>query len=318
MQTFRTLEAVTQHPYAVAIGMFDGVHLGHRVVLNQALDFARARGLKSLVLTFENHPQTVVSKTPLPLLSTTEERLQAFAEMGFDAALVLDFTPQLRELTADRFVQDVLVEGLHAQMVSVGYDHRFGADRRGDGEFLKASGQRHGFEVAIVEPIRVDEQIISSTMIRKLLAYGDIEQAGRLLGHPYRVCGQVERGVGRGRTIGFPTANITLPPLRLLPKQGVYAGWADLNNGEPPMAAVCNIGVSPTFGDQTQARLEVHVLDYEGDLYDTPLCFTFTARLRNEMAFASPQALIEQIHADCQCARLVLAPVQATSQSSQR
>lgn len=317
MLTYQTLTQLPNMPTAVAIGMFDGVHQGHRVVLQQALDFAKANGVRSLVLTFNNHPQSVVSKTPLPLLSTTQERLDAFAQMGFDAALVLDFTPQLRELTADRFVAEVLVQSLEAKMVSVGYDHRFGADRRGDGEFLQTSGRRYGFEVAIVEPIRVDEQIISSTMIRKLLAYGDIEHAGRLLGHPYRVCGQVTQGVGRGRTIGFPTANITLPPLRMLPKQGVYAGWADLHDGQAPIAAVCNIGLSPTFGDQVQPRLEVHLLDTAMDLYGRTLCFTFTARLRNEMAFESVEALVAQITTDCQGARLVLQPLHAPTASSQ-
>jgi riboflavin kinase/FMN adenylyltransferase len=161
MQVFRHLTEVVINPSACAIGMFDGVHLGHHMVLEQAIRSSHIDRLDSVVFTFANHPQSLISQTPTPLLSTLEERLKTFKAMGFTHVLVLDFTPDIRSLTAEDFVRRVLVETLHVQAVSVGYDHRFGRDRRGDGFFLKEQGKRYGFSVDVVEPVRVNQQIVS-------------------------------------------------------------------------------------------------------------------------------------------------------------
>lgn len=312
MQIFRSLDAVTLHlPSACAMGMFDGVHLGHRMVLEQAIRMAKINNLASVVFTFANHPQTIISQTPTPLLSTLEERLAAFAGFGFDAALVLDFTPEIQHISADDFVKTILVDTLHVKAVSVGYDHRFGKDRKGDGAFLTAQGEQYGFRVDIIDPVKVGSQIISSTLIRKLLSFGDLDKANQLLGRPYLLTGTVMTGVGRGKTIGFPTANLHVPPERLIPAHGVYAGTATIEGDSTEHPAVCNVGLAPTFGDQHQARVEVHVLDYQRDLYGKTMTFTFLHRLRDEKTFPSVDALIAQLHTDCSEAKTHLARLES-------
>jgi riboflavin kinase/FMN adenylyltransferase len=306
MKCFRQLTEVKLGPSACAIGMFYGIHAGHRMVLEQALRVSKIQGLNSVVFTFANHPQSVISQTPTQLLSSLDERLAAFAQMGFDAALVLDFTPDIRDLNADDFVQTILLDTLQVKAVSIGYDHRFGQGRRGDGDFLKRKGATLGFDVDIIEPVRVDQQIVSSTLIRKLLSYGDLAKANQLLGQPYRLSGLVQSGMERGRTIGFPTANIHPKGDRLVPAKGVYAGFAQIGETPQRHAAVCNIGLAPTFGDQTQPRVEVHLLDFEGDLYGQTVAFEFLIRLRDEQTFASVDALIQQVQLDCIQARQYL------------
>lgn len=307
MQIYRTLHDVQLTQTACAMGMFDGVHLGHHMVLEQAIRESTINHLQSVVFTFSNHPQSVISQTPTPLLSSPEERLAAFQALGFDAVLMLDFTPDLQQLSADEFVHQILVDTLHVKAVSVGYDHRFGKGRKGDGTFLKAQGEQYGFKVDIVEPVRVDQQIISSTLIRKLLSYGDLDRANQYLGHPYTITGQVVEGVGRGKTIGFPTANLTIPPNRLVPAQGVYAGVVQVEGSPTHHPAVCNIGLAPTFGDQSVPRVEVHLLNNSANLYGKTLTFYFLHHLRAEKTFPSVDELIRQIQQDCETAETVLA-----------
>jgi riboflavin kinase/FMN adenylyltransferase len=303
---------------ACAIGLFDGVHIGHVMVLENALREARIRQLPSLVVSFADHPQLLTSQTPTPLLSTLEERLARFAAMGFDHALVPPFDEELMAMSASDFVNSILCQQLNVYSVTVGYDHRFGRNRLGDGVLLKKAGQEHGFDVQIIEPVRVlDERflekpplqetkgtIVSSTLIRKLLSYGELTLANQLLGYEYNLSGIVVPGVQRGRLLGFPTANLSPKPRRLAPANGTYSGFATLGNGET-YRAVCNIGLSPTFGDQAQKRVEVHLLQYEGpDFYGEPLQFRFEQKLRDERKFDSKEALITQIENDCQHALL--------------
>ena len=306
MQVYRSVSEISLNASACALGMFDGVHVGHVMVLENALREARILGVPSVVVSFANHPQFLISKTPTQLLSTLEERLQAFETMGFDAALILDFDEWLKNLPAEEFIQLVLVEHLGVQSVTVGYDHRFGKNRAGDGAMLQLSGEQFGFDVQIIDPVRITAnaaegggQIVSSTLIRKLLTFGDIEQANGLLGKPYHLTGLVEKGVQRGRQLGFPTANLSVEAHRLIPGNGTYGGKALLNG--QVYAAVCNIGLCPTFGDQTQKRVEVHLLGYEGSpFYDEPLQMTFLQKIREERKFPSVDALIQQIQQDCQ------------------
>jgi riboflavin kinase/FMN adenylyltransferase len=240
------------------------------------------------------------------LLSSLDERLTYFEQLGFNAALILDFDEWLKNLPAEEFIRQILLERLGIKSVTVGYDHRFGKNRRGDGEMLKLAGQQYGFDVQIIDPVRLSTeppegagQIVSSTLIRKLLAYGDIEQANRLLGRPYSLTGTVEEGLQRGRQLGFPTANLAVEPHRLIPANGTYGGYADLNGTR--YRAVCNIGLCPTFGDQAQKRVEIHLLDYTGDpFYGATLRMSFLHKIRDEHKFPSIDALIHQIEQDCQ------------------
>lgn len=302
MKIIRTLGNLEIRASGCAMGMFDGIHLGHRMVLEQAIRVGKIKQLQTAVFTFANHPQSVISQTPTPLLSTMEERLEIFRSFGFEYALVLDFTPELKEMSPEAFVKTILQKTLKVQSLSVGYDHRFGKDRRGDGAFLKAQGDENGFEVNIIEPVKVGQQIVSSTLIRKLLSYGDLQKANQLLGRPYHITGEVIPGEGRGKSLGFPTANLQIGPERLLPAQGVYVGLAQIN-GKERHPAVCNIGVAPTFGDQPVPRVEVHILEHEEALYGKKVSFHFLEMLRTEKAFASVDELIRQINEDCRQAQ---------------
>lgn len=304
MQIHRSIETLSLPASACAIGMFDGIHVGHAMVLENALREARFRGIESVVVSFANHPQTLISQTPTELLSTLDDRLKAFENMGFDHALILDFNEWLKSLPAEEFIRLILMEHLGVKSVTVGYDHRFGRNRAGDGEMLKTAGPQAGFEAHIIDPVRTADggQIVSSTLIRKLLAFGDVEQANSLMGHPYQLEGQVEAGLQRGRQLGFPTANLDIDVHRLIPANGTYGGYALLNG--KPYLAVCNIGLSPTFGDQVRKRVEVHLLNYTGpDFYEASLRMVFLHRIRDERRFPSVDALIAQIHSDCRYVR---------------
>lgn len=320
MQVHRNIHDLFLPASACAIGMFDGIHTGHVMVLENALREARLRHIPSVVVSFANHPQFLISQTPTQLLSSLEERLSSFEALGFDHAVILDFNEWLKNLSADAFIQQLLKEHLGVQSVTVGYDHRFGKNRAGDGDMLKRAGREYGFDVQIIDPVRTlinapelrldfpvslqerleqpGGQIVSSTLIRKLLAYGDVEQANRLLGHPYHLIGPVESGYQRGRQLGFPTANLAIDAHRLIPGNGTYGGYATLN--QHTYSAVCNIGLSPTFGDQTRKRVEVHLLGYDGPaFYGDILKMVFLYKIRDEQAFPSVDALIRQIQQDC-------------------
>lgn len=291
-----------------AMGMFDGVHVGHQLVIQSALRQAKLENLMSVVITFANHPQSVLNHTAPQLLSNLEERLACFEELGADAALVLTFDEALMQLSSEQFVKNTMVDTLNAAFVSVGYDHRFGKNREGDGQVLKAYGQRFGFDVEIVEPVKVQNQIASSTQIRKLLTYGEPQLAAKLLGRNYQLSGPVVSGDHRGQQIGFPTANVALTADRLIPAIGVYAGYAYLldQDAKQALPAVCNIGHHPTFTESQHLKMEVHIIGFSQDLYQQRLGFEFVEFLRSEEKFASVDALIQQIKEDCQQAQAIL------------
>jgi riboflavin kinase/FMN adenylyltransferase len=281
--------------------MFDGVHLGHRMVLENAIREAHILNVPSVVFSFADHPQRLLSKTPTQLLSSLDERLEQFEALGFHYALILDFNEELQQLSPQTFVDKILVETLNAKHVTVGYDYRFGKDKAGNGEVLTALGFDNGFDVSIIEPVKRSEnsQIASSTLIRKLLTFGDVSGANQLLGRVYRLSGEVTHGFQRGRQLGFPTANLQPPINRIVPAVGTYGGFAFLNDRTYP--AVCNIGHSPTFDGGTPVpRIEVHLLQYTGEeCYEETLTFAFHERIRDEMSFSSKEALIAQIEQDC-------------------
>lgn len=305
----RSRDAITHQPTAIAIGMFDGVHTGHKAVIQRALDAARTNHWRAAVLTFANHPQTLLSKTPPRLLSSFEERANYLSELGIDTIIALPFDEKMQCLGAQTFVNNLLNEEIGARHIAVGYDFCFGQNREGNGDTLKLLAKAHQANVTIVEPVKVDGQIVSSTVIRKLLNFGDVQDAHQLLGRPYELTAPVVKGHQRGRQLGFPTANLDMTSLtgRVIPGTGTYAGRATLNNKRYP--AVCNIGISPTFNDgHVVERVEIHLLDFSQpvDFYGQPLSFAFTHRLRDEHTFDSKDALIKQITTDCQQARILL------------
>ncbi|HHH35275.1 MAG TPA: bifunctional riboflavin kinase/FAD synthetase [Gammaproteobacteria bacterium] len=295
---------------AVTIGNFDGVHLGHQAVLGQLSEKAAELGLPTVVVTFEPHPQEYFGgdKAP-PRLTRFREKIQTLRRYAVDRVLVLRFDDRLARMPAEAFIERILVAGLGVRYLVVGDDFRFGHRRRGDIELLRAAGQQHGFQVVNMHTFEIDGARVSSTRIRKALEAGALGTAEKLLGRCYRISGRVARGDRRGRTLGFPTANIhvhgpggmrTCVPARL-PLHGVYA--VDVYGLEDePHRGVANIGSRPTV-DGRRCILEVHLLDFSGDLYDRHLQVEFLKKLRDERGFGSLEALREQIRQDVAQAR---------------
>jgi riboflavin kinase/FMN adenylyltransferase len=304
MQIVRGLEAFPPDagPSAVALGAFDGIHLGHRAILGTAVTQARAGKLQALACTFDRHPMEVLQpeRAPLPI-TTLEERLELIAETGIDTTVVLPFTTAVASIEPKAFVQDVLVGTLKAREVIVGFNHRFGRGARGDAELLEALAGPLGFRAHIVQALLVDGIAVSSSEIRAALQRGNLPAAARLLGRPYSIRGEVVRGAGRGRTLGFPTANVK-PDRPLGLPVGVYA--CRLAIGREQYQAVVNVGFRPTFGE-TELAIEAHVLDFSGDIYNERVILTFLLRLREERKFPSVEALRQQIAQDVAAARAV-------------
>jgi riboflavin kinase / FMN adenylyltransferase len=277
---------------AVAIGTFDGVHRGHRAVVDTAV----STGLRSAVVTFEPHPRLVLGYD-VQLLAPFERRLELLATTGADETLVIEFTPELSRLTPEEFVARVL-EPLGARIVVTGEGFRFGAGRRGDAETLR----RLGLDVRAVPLL----EGVSSSRIRELLRGGAIEEAAALLGRPAEVEGTVVAGDQRGGTLGFPTANVAVPANLIVPAHGIYAGEAVVTSGERYRTAV-SIGVNPHYGG-TERRIEAFLLGFEGDLYGSRLRIELWRRLRDERAFASEAELVEQIARDVEAAEAAEPP----------
>jgi len=299
-----TCGATTPGYSVVAVGVFDGVHLGHQRLLHQLLEMAS--GLQGLptVVTFANHPESLLRGAAPPLLVSVPHRLRLLRRAGVQRLVLLRFEPRLMHLTAREFAARVLQKALRARGLLLGYDSALGKDREGTPQRFRELGGEFGFEVRTGMPFEVDGRPVSSTLIRAAIGSGDLAQANRLLGRWPGALGQVVRGDARGRTLGFPTANV-LPQAAVLPPPGVYAVEALLDGNVH--LAVANLGRRPTFGGHGEAPvLEVHLLDFDGDLYGRELELCFRQFLRPELRFADAGALAAQIAADVARARACL------------
>ncbi|MQA30501.1 MAG: bifunctional riboflavin kinase/FAD synthetase [Luteitalea sp.] len=287
----------------LALGNFDGVHRGHRKVLDRLCRVAGERGVTSVVMTFDPHPPRVVrpDKAP-PLLMTTAQKLEAIAGAGVRGAAIVRFTAELSRWDPETFVRAVLVDWLRVSEVWVGANFLFGHDRAGNFSLLRALGARYGFKAEKIDPVRYKDFVVSSTRIRRLISEARVDEAGALLGHQYFVDGKVVPGDQRGRTIGFPTANLCTEN-ELLPPRGVYATTATI--GGVVLPSVTNIGVRPTVEDSGRLSIETHIFDFSRDLYGASVRLGFVQRLRDERAFDSLDALKQQIAADCGRARVL-------------
>jgi riboflavin kinase/FMN adenylyltransferase len=295
-----------QHRGCVAtIGNFDGVHLGHQAVLGQLAEKAALMGLPSVVITFEPQPREVFSHgaTP-PRLTRFREKMQALRRFSVDRVLCIRFNGRFAALSADDFIQRLLLDGLDVRYLVVGDDFRFGHQRQGTFAQLEAAGERFGFQVAKMHTFHVDGVRISSTLIRQALEDGDLQTAEKLLGRPYRMSGRVARGDARGRTIGFPTANIHLHR-KASPIQGVYAVEVFGLENEP-LQGVANVGTRPTV-DGTRTLLEIHILDFNENVYRRYVQVDFLHKIRSEQKFESLDALKAQINQDIVSARAFFA-----------
>jgi riboflavin kinase/FMN adenylyltransferase len=315
MKVTRGFAAYTPPPYPVlTIGNFDGQHRGHQALLEAVVEAARTTGGTSIVLTFDPHPVRILApQVELRFLTSMEEKLARFAEAGIAEVVFLEFTPAFAALTPEEFVRQVLCEAIGVRELFVGEHFAFGNGRAGRIADLQRLAVRFGFLVHPMPPVRIDGEIVSSTRIRQLIQAGEMARAARLLGRPYALGGVVVRGEQRGRSMGWPTANLRLPPGRVVPPDGVYATNTIWKGRTLP--SVAYIGTRPTFGPG-ERLLEVYVLDQALDLYGDDVSVQFVERLRGDQAFASAEELSARIGLDISLARASLSKAsQATVDS---
>lgn len=289
----------------VAVGAFDGLHRGHQALLAQVRERARASGRTPIVVSFEPLPRAFFSKEPVPRLSSVREKLLGFDAAGIERALILRFNHELTAMPAEDFVRRVLVQRLGAREVWVGGDFRFGHKRGGDVALLESMGKDLGFATRVMPPVLLDGARVSATRVRMLLAAGEFTGAAPLLGRPFVIEGKVEYGNQLGRQLGFPTANIHLRD-RVPPVHGIFAVRVGLGECECAWPGVASLGVRPTVNQVPRPLLEVHLFDFEGDLYGQRMAVEFVAKLRDEQKFDGLDALTEQMHRDARMAREVL------------
>ncbi|HJW02698.1 MAG TPA: bifunctional riboflavin kinase/FAD synthetase [Azospira sp.] len=285
----------------LTIGNFDGVHMGHRALLRRLTDTASQCGLPAAVLTFEPHPREFFAPASAPArLTTLREKLELLQTYGVDLACVCRFNDAFAALTADQFIEKILVQGLKVRHLMIGDDFRFGARRTGDFALLQQAGDALGFRVEAMESVLSQDERASSSGVREALANGDMERAARLLGRPYSIDGRVVHGQKLGRQLGFATANIRIKH-NPLPLTGVFAVRAT-GAGPLPLNGVANLGVRPTVGGELKPLLEVHLFDFDGDIYGAHLSVSFLHKLRDEMKFPDFSALVAQIGQDAEAA----------------
>ncbi len=285
----------------VTLGNFDGVHLGHQEIFRRVKrEAVKIRG-ESVVLTFEPHPLKVLfpERCP-PLLTPFRKKIMLIERSGMDVVLCIEFTKAFSELSPSGFVENILAEKLRANRVIIGYNYHFGKNKGGDPETLKALGAVFRIDVDVVEPLLIDGMVVSSSRIRKLIKEGEVEAAARLLGRDYPIMGKVIEGARRGRTLGFPTANVDMADEDLYPKPGVYAVGV-LWNGQS-FYGVANIGVNPTFQPTEKVSVEVYILDFDRSIYGDEIQVNFKKRIRDEIRFESTGDLINQIQRDVEWA----------------
>jgi len=278
-----------------SIGNYDGVHIGHRAILETVVGEAQAKQLPSLLITFDPHPLSVVAPDRTPrLLQTRDQKFRALEQTGLDGLLIVEFTPEIAALTGDMFFHEILDGRLTFETIHVGETFRFGASRAGDHSTLRDIGSRRGFAVHGVAPVLLDGKTVSSSAIRKAISEGDVELARRMLGRPFSVQGEVVRGEGRGRSLQFPTANLDVEN-GIVPQRGVYVTETVVEG--TPVPSVSNVGIRPTFQGR-QLIVETHLIDFERDLYDCRLEVRFLARIRDEVVFDNAIDLGDQIARD--------------------
>ena len=290
------------HP-VLALGNFDGVHRGHRKILERLRRVAGEHGATSVVMTFDPHPPRVVrpDKAP-PLIMTKTQKLEALEDAGVQGAAIVRFTRELSQWDPETFVRNVLVEWLRVSEVWVGANFLFGHDRSGNFSLLRSLGARYGFKAEKIDPVRYKDFVVSSTRVRRLVSEARVDEASALLGHPYFIDGMVVHGDQRGRTIGFPTANLCSDN-ELVPPHGVYATTAIIDGIVRP--SITNIGTRPTVDTSGKTTIETHIFDFDRDLYGMRVRLAFVQRLRDERAFDSLDGLKSQIAADCSRARVL-------------
>lgn len=296
------------HDTSLALGMFDGVHPGHEQVIRSAVKNAREKGLLSAVLLFDPHPAYMLyPDAPFHLLTLQEEKLELLEHLGIQAVIILPFDLKISTMPPEAFIRRILIEKLRAKHLSVGFNYTFGLNKAGTPHLLEISGDKSGYTVEVLPPYLIDGVAVSSSLIRQLLReQGDVALAGEFLGRNYQVRGVVVHGDKRGRSIGFPTANLQVDSKKLLPLAGVYAVKAWVGQGF--CNGIANVGYLPTFyrDEKIFPRIEIHLFDFNRSIYGVPMEVVFIERIRDERSFASPEALVAQIKQDARRAKELL------------
>lgn len=305
MPHYRSLDGLRLENTWLTIGIFDGVHRGHRALLSRLVEGAHAAGCLAAVLSLHPHPAVVLGgQTDFAYLTPPDEKADLLASLGVDAVITLPFSLALAAESAEAFMRRI-VPPLGLRRLLIGYDFALGRGREGNAARLAEIGQRLGYTVETFAAVRQEDQVISSSAIRAALTAGKVAEAASLLGYPYTLRGPVVHGDGRGRHINIPTANLHIPAEKLIPARGIYATWARV--GDERFAAATNIGINPTFTPERQtASVEAHLLDFQGNLYGQQMTLEFVARLRDEMKFSSVDALLAQIQSDIAQTRKIL------------
>jgi riboflavin kinase/FMN adenylyltransferase len=283
----------------ITVGTFDGVHLGHQRIINQLLEIAAKNNLVPTLVTFEPHPKVVLDSKhdeSIQILSELAEKLEIFKELGLERIVVVKFTKKFSMMNYQDFLTEILIKKLKAKFIVVGHDHAFGANRTGTFRELKQQSVPCGYKIKQIDPVEIDGYIISSSVIRNFILEGDIESANKMLGRPYSLRGMVVKGEGRGKFLSFPTANLQISnDKKLIPKEGVYAVDCTIKNKN--YRGMVNIGHKPTFGSYEKS-IEVHIFDFNQEIYNEKINLHFLKRLRNEKKFSTQQELIDQLVVD--------------------
>jgi riboflavin kinase / FMN adenylyltransferase len=287
----------------VTIGVFDGVHLGHKHLISKLKELAGHQGFSSIVVTFHKHPQEVLSPQSLPpFLTDVVEKADLLRKEGVDGVIVLTFTPELAQLSAPEFIS-LLQNKLKMRGLVIGPDFALGREAKGTIFTLQKLGSEMGFSVTVIPPVKINGEIVSSTAIRHAMAEGDMERVRRLMGRPFSLHGTVVHGKGRGASLGFPTVNLSILPGQATPPDGVYATHAQVNDQTYP--SVTNVGTDPTFGNN-ERTIESYLIDYHDNLYEQQVKIDFIHRLRGEKKFENAEELVKQIYEDIRQTKVIL------------
>lgn len=297
MQVVRELRKNLFESSSLALGVFDGVHIGHQKVIKQAVDHAGQLGVTSAIVTFSRHPRYITTGIMPGVITPLEERLKLFEALGVDAVVVIDFNEELAKMTAEDYLEKILLGCMNAKSLSVGYNHKFGSDGKGTGDFLKQSCEENNIKINIMSPVKIDNHVVSSSVIRGFIVAGDVASAHQFLGRPFKVKGEVVEGQHLGRQLGFPTANLLVDDELIFPLRGVYKGTVSVDG--KIYRSVINVGRRPTIGDLQKDLIEAHILDFDKDIYGEIIEVAFLERIRDEKKFESLDELKKQITKDC-------------------
>ncbi|RJP62230.1 MAG: bifunctional riboflavin kinase/FAD synthetase [Ignavibacteriales bacterium] len=301
MKVFNNIEQISKDVNTVlTIGTFDGFHIGHQEIIRSVVETAGKQNSRSFVITFEPHPRSVVSKDyDVKLLTTINEKLELFEKAGIENVLIIDFTMEFSKLTAEEFVSRYLVNKIGINSIILGHDHKLGKDRAGGEDKIKELGAKYNFNVVPVSAVQIDGEIVSSTKVRNALLNSELDKANKFLGRDYSINGKIVEGAKRGRTLGFPTANINPDnPNKIIPSNGIY--FVECFIRKQKYFGLLNIGTRPTFDDSAKVILEVYLYDFAGDIYGEDISVILLKRMRDELKYNTKEELIAQMENDKQ------------------